>query len=79
MSQPTAMEGKLEDSVRVSVLQFVTARDKDLLHVVDWVQAHRDDPVISQTLDWLKSPQESSLKTALVPEADTLEGKAFIS
>ena len=33
--QPATTEDEVEDSFRVSALQFVTARDKDLVHVVD--------------------------------------------
>ena len=60
--QPTTTEGKVEDSVRVNALQFATDRDKDLLHVVDWVQAQKEGPIISHTLEWLKSPWQISLK-----------------
>ena len=47
MLQSTTKQGELEGTVIVSALWFTTAQDKDVLHVVDWIQSQREDPVIS--------------------------------
>lgn len=63
-------------TLSVSAIRTAQKKDKDLMHVVDWARTQWEDPVISKTLEWLKSSQGNSLKHALCNDADTPEGKA---
>ena len=70
--QPAATKGELEDVVWVSVLRTTEASGKNLMHVVDWAKAQHEDPIISKIINWLKPPQETSLKHTLGPQQKLL-------
>ena len=44
------------------------------MHVMDWVDAEREDPVLSAVLDWLKAQKKTDLKALLAEHASSKEG-----
>ena len=42
--------------------------------VTDWTEAHREDPVLSTVLDWLKVQKKIDLKVLLADHASSEEG-----
>ena len=44
------------------------------MHVMDWAEARREDPVLSAVLDWLKAQKRIDLKTLLAKHASSKEG-----
>ena len=34
------------------------------MHVTDWAEAQREDPVLSAVLDWLEAQKKTDLKTS---------------
>ena len=44
------------------------------LHVTNWKQAQREDPVLSTMLDWLEFRKKTELKTFLGEHASGAEG-----
>ena len=45
------------------------------MHVTDWAEAQREDPVLSSTfLDWLEAQKKTDLKTLLREHASSEEG-----
>ena len=49
------------------------------MHVIDWVEAQNEDPVIKKTIDWIQLGKERSLKYQLRDLVSTPEGFGFIS
>ena len=44
------------------------------MHVSDWAEAQREDPVLSTVLDWLGAQKKTDLKTLLGENASSEEG-----
>ena len=44
------------------------------MHVTDWAEAQREDPMLSTDLDWLKAQKKTDLKALLVEHASSEEG-----
>ena len=57
---PTVVEGghDLEQEVCVAAGCMLVQ-----MHVTDWAEAQREDPVLSAVLDWLESQKKMELKT----------------
>ena len=52
---------------------------KEEMHMIDWVEAQNEDPIIQKTIKWIHSGRERFLKYYLRDHASTLEGLGFIS
>ena len=48
------------------------------MHVTDWTEGWREDPMLSKVLDWLKAQKHTDLKTFLVKHASSEEGKLIL-
>ena len=44
------------------------------MHMIDWAEAQREDPVLSAVLDWLEAQKKTDLKTLLGEHASSKEG-----
>ena len=44
------------------------------MHVTDWAEAQREDPVLSAVLDWLKAQKRTDLKALLEKHTSSKEG-----
>ena len=44
------------------------------MHVTDWTEAQREDPMLSTVLDWLKAQKKTDLKALLAEHASSEEG-----
>ena len=52
---------------------------KEEMHVIDWLKAQNEDPVIWGAIEWMQLGKEKSLKHHLGSLASTPEGLGFIS
>ena len=52
---------------------------KEEMHVIDWLEAQNEDPVIRGAIEWMQLGKEKSLKHHLGSLASTPEGLGFIS
>ena len=52
---------------------------KEEMHVINWLEAQNEDPVIWGAIKWMQSGKEKSLKHHLGSLASTPEGLGFIS
>ena len=52
---------------------------KEEMHVINWLKAQNEDPVIRGAIEWMQSGKEKSLKHHLGSLASTSEGLGFIS
>ena len=48
------------------------------MHVTDWAEAQREDPVLSAVLDWLEAQKKTDLKTLLGEQASSEEGQLIL-
>ena len=48
------------------------------MHVTDWAEAHKEDPVLSAVLDWLKAQKKTDLKVFLAEHASSEEGRLIL-
>ena len=48
------------------------------MHVTDWAEAQREDPVLSIMLDWLEVQRKTDLKTLLGEHASSKEGQLVL-
>ena len=67
--------GKEEERVWVSTAHV----PKEEMHVIDWLEAQNEDPVIQGAIKWMQLGKEKSLKHHLGSLASTPEGLGFIS
>ena len=44
------------------------------IHVTDWAEAQREDPMLSAVFNWLKAQKETDLNVFLVEHASREEG-----
>ena len=70
-----ACQGEEKELVWVSVAHVL----KEEMHVIDWVEAQNEDPIIQKTIEWMQSKKERFLKYYLGDDASTPEGMGFIS
>ena len=68
---PTIIEGdhNLEEEVHVTACHTLVQ-----MHITDWAEAQREDPVLSAVLDWLEAQKNTDLKTLLGEHASSEEG-----
>ena len=52
---------------------------KEEMHVIDWVEAQQEDPVICKMIEWMKSDKKQSLNFDLGDDNSTSEGLGLIS
>ena len=67
--------GEEEERVWVSAAHV----PKEEMHVINWLKAQNEDPVIRGAIEWMQSGKEKSLKHHLGTLASTPEGLGFIS
>ena len=48
------------------------------IHVTDWAEAKREDPMLSAVLDWLKAQKWTNLRMILVEYTSSEEGKLIL-
>ena len=68
---PTVVEGDhhLEQEVHVT-----TGHALVQMHIIDWAQAQKEDPMLSKVLNWLKAQKKTDLKALLAEHASSEEG-----
>ena len=71
----TGWRSEEEERVQVSA----THVPKEEMHVIDWLEAQKEDPVIWGAIKWMQLGKEKSLKHHLGSLASTPEGLGFIS
>ena len=70
-----SQQGEEKERVWVSAAQV----PKEEMHVIDWLEAQNEDPIIRGAIKWMQLGKERSLKHHLGALASTLEGLGFIS
>ena len=68
---PTVAKGDLNLEKEVCV---ATGYALVQMHVMDWAEVQREDPMLTVVLDWLKAQKETDLKALLVEYAPSEEG-----
>ena len=68
---PTVVEG---DQGKEKEVHVATGWVLVQMHVTDWAEAQREDPVLSTVLDWLEAQKKTNLKTLLGEHASSEEG-----
>ena len=48
------------------------------MHITDWAEAQREDPMLSAVLDWLEAQKKTDLKTLLGEHASSEEGQLIL-
>ena len=48
------------------------------MHVTDWAEAQREDPMLSTVLDWLKAQKKTDLKVLMAEHASSEEGNLIL-
>ena len=48
------------------------------IHVTDWDEAQREDPMLSTMLDWLKVQKKTDLKALLAEHVSSKEGRLVL-
>ena len=48
------------------------------MHVTDWAEGLREDPLLSAVLDWLKAQKQTDMKVLLAQHASSEEGKLIL-
>ena len=48
------------------------------MHVTDWAEAQKEDPMLSTVLDWLKAQKKMDLKALLAEHALNKEGQLIL-
>ena len=68
---PAVVEGDrgMEKEVHVAIRQVLVE-----MHMTNWTEAQREDPVLSAVLDWLEAQKKTDLKTLLGEHASSKEG-----
>ena len=73
---PTIVEGdhclEQEVCVALQVCAFVQ------MHVTDWAEGQKEDPMLSTVLNWLKAQKKTDLKALLAEHASSEEGWLII-
>ena len=70
---PAIVEGDchLEQEVHVTAGHALVQ-----MHVTDWAEAQKEDPMLSTVLDWLKAQNKTDLKALLTEHTSSEEGQA---
>ena len=63
----------LEQEVRVIAGQALVQ-----MHVTDWAEAQKEDPMLHIILDWLKAQKKTDLKALLAEHASSEEGRLIL-
>ena len=48
------------------------------MHVTNWAEAQREDPMLSTVLEWLKAQKQTDLKALLAKHISSEEGKLIL-
>ena len=48
------------------------------MHVTDWAEAQKEDPMLSTVLNWMKAQKKTDLKALLTEHASSEEGRLFL-
>ena len=48
------------------------------MHVTDWAEAQKEDPMLSVVLDWLKAQKKTDLKALLAEHTSSKEGRLIL-
>ena len=48
------------------------------MHVTDWAEAQKEDPLLSTVLNWLKSQKKIDLKALLAEHTSSKEGRLIL-
>ena len=48
------------------------------MHVTNWAEAQRQDPMLSTVLDWLKAQKQTNLRVLMVEHISSEEGKLIL-
>ena len=59
-------------------IHFAAGHTLVQMHVTDWAEAQKEDPVLSTVLDWLKAQKKMDLKALLVEHASGEEGRLIL-
>ena len=72
---PTIIKGDhgLEQEVHVATIRALVQ-----MHVTDWAEAQREDPVLSAVLDWLEAQKRTDLRMLLAEHASIEEGRLIL-
>ena len=72
---PTMVEGNqcLEQEVQVTACHPLVE-----MHVTDWAEAQREDPMLSAVLAWLKAQKQRNLRMFLTEHASSEDGKLIL-
>ena len=72
---PTIVEGDhdMEQEVHVATGHMLVK-----MHVTNWAEAQREDPVLSAVLDWLEAQKKTDMKTFLGENASSEEGQLIL-
>ena len=72
---PTIVEGDchLKQEVHVTIGHVLVQ-----MHVTDWTEAQREDPMLSTVLDWLKAQKKTDLMALLAENASSEEGQLIL-
>ena len=75
VQDPTVVKGdlSLEKEVHVATDCMLVQ-----MHVMNWAEAQREDPMFSAVLDWLKAQKKTDLKALLVEHASSKEGQMIL-
>ena len=68
---PAVVEGDcgMEKEVHVTAGQVLVE-----MHMTDWAETQREDPLLNTVLDWLEAQKKTDLKTLLGEHASSKEG-----
>ena len=72
---PAIVKGGLSLEKEVHVTTGCTSAQ---MHVMDWAEVQREDPMLSAVLDWLKASKKTDLKALLVEHASSEEGQMIL-
>ena len=72
---PTVVEGDcyLEQEVHVTTGHVFVQ-----MHITDWAEAQKEDPMLSTVLNWLKAQKKTDLKALLAEHASSEEGQLIL-
>ena len=72
---PTLVKGDhgLEQEVYVTTGHMLVQ-----MHITDWTEAQKEDPVLSAVLDWLEVQKKTDLKALLAEHASSKEGRLIL-
>ena len=73
--EPTTVEGDHDLDQEVCVATGCMLVE---MHVTDWEEAQREDPVLSTVLDWMETQKKTDLKTLLEEHASSEEGRLIL-